>query len=169
MSIDYENLVQDALRCIVREVLTQTARDGLSDDHHFYIAFATDYPGVMIPEYLKDEYGDEITIVLQHEYWDLSVELDRFSVTLSFNDIDENLVVPFAAITSFVDPSVKFGLQFTPVDIDEPEEDVKKETTPKTIRPTKPKKAKSKDKPVDPDDETPPESNVVPIDLFRKK
>lgn len=112
--IDYDEMVQDALRGVVRETLTMVEEGGLLGSHHYYIAFASEYPGVDVPDYLKDQYPDEITIVLQYEFWDLEVLEDYFSVTLCFNDIHERLTVPFSAIVSFVDPSVKFGLQFEP-------------------------------------------------------
>ena len=114
IKFDYEQLVQDSLRSVVRESLMQVARSGLPGNHHFYISFRTDYPGVDLPDYLLEQYPEEITIVLQYVFWDLEVEEDSFFVTLCFNDIHERLTVPLQAIVSFVDPSVKFGLQFSP-------------------------------------------------------
>ncbi|WP_337996141.1 SspB family protein [Oleispirillum naphthae] len=112
---DYDALVEQALRGVVREALCRAAQHGLPGDHHFYITFRTDAEGVAIPEHLAATHPEDITIVLQHEFWDLAVddeEPDSFSVTLSFNDRRERLVVPFAAVTGFADPSAKFGLQF---------------------------------------------------------
>jgi hypothetical protein len=166
--IDYEQLVQDSLRSVVRDVLAQTATKGLPGQHHFYISFKTDFSGVDLPDYLKQQYPEEITIVLQYEYWDLEVENDRFFVTLCFNDIHERLTVPFDAIVSFVDPSVKFGLQFVPT--------IHEKALPEKL-PKKPKakatgKGKEKAK-VDPIPSTLPQvptgSNVVMLDAFRKK
>ncbi len=159
--IDYEQLVQSALRSVVKEALTQAAKKGLSGNHHFYIAFATDHPSIDIPDYLKEQYHDEITIVLQHEYWDLVVEENRFCVTLCFNDIHERLMIPFDAIISFVDPSVKFGLQFTPSLESPPLEQPKKET-----KKSKASREIGKDSEIISGEE---ESNVVTLDAFRKK
>lgn len=112
---DYEKLVQAALRNVVRDILTEAANNGLIDDHHFYISFATQHAAVRLPDYLLEEYPEDITIVIQHEFWDLVVDDKGFSVTLCFEDNNENLYVPFSALISFVDPSVKFGLQFAPI------------------------------------------------------
>ena len=105
-------MVEEALRGVVSKALTQAATDGLTEGHHFYITFRTDHPGVSVPEYLHEKYPKDITIVLEHKFWDLLVEEDRFSVTLSFQKVPENLVVPFSALLSFADPSVNFVLQF---------------------------------------------------------
>src|SRR4029079_10457552 len=108
----YEKMVERALRGVVREAIERAAREGLRGQHHFYIGFATDMEGVVIPEVLRARYAQEMTIVLQHQYWDLEVGNDSFSVTLSFQKQLERLVVPFAAVRSFADPSVKFCLDF---------------------------------------------------------
>jgi uncharacterized protein len=108
----YEKMVERALRGVVREALKRAAREGLKSAHHFYIAFATELPGVVIPDHLRARYPGEMTIVLQHQFWDLEVGDDGFSVTLSFQKQLERLVVPFAAIKSFADPSVNFALEF---------------------------------------------------------
>lgn len=110
--IDYDALVQDALVGVVKNLLIRTAKTGLPGQHHFYIAFRTGYPGVVVPKHLKAKYPDEMTIVLQNQFWDLKVMDDRFEVGLSFNQKLETLVVPFAALSGFLDPSVEFGLQF---------------------------------------------------------
>jgi uncharacterized protein len=119
-TIDYETLTQDAMRGVVRTVLTQAAKSGLPGDHHFYISFDTSASGVVLSKRLKDKYPSEMTIVLQHRFWDLSVENDGFEVKLTFDGIPERLVVPFAAIRVFFDPSVRYGLQFEDLEV-EPE------------------------------------------------
>ena len=108
----YDALVDDALRSVVRRVLTQVAESGLPGSHHFYISFRSGDPGVELPEYLRAKYPEEMTIVLQHQYWDLILHDDSFEVTVSFNKQQERIKVPFAALSAFVDPSVRFGLQF---------------------------------------------------------
>ena len=108
----YEKMVEGALRGVVRDALQRAAREGLRSAHHFYIGFATQMPGVVIPDHLRTRYPDEMTIVLQHQFWDLEITEERFSVTLSFQKQPERLVVPFAAIRSFADPSVNFALEF---------------------------------------------------------
>ncbi len=110
--IDYEALAQDAMRSVVRAVLTRTAATGLPGDHHFYISFDTQAAGASISKRLKEKYASEMTIVLQHRFWDLQVYEDRFEVKLTFDGIPERLVVPFSAIKVFFDPSVRYGLQF---------------------------------------------------------
>jgi len=108
----YEKMVETALRGVAREAVARAARDGLRGDHHFYISFSTGAPGVVIPPQLLAKYPEEMTIVLQHQFWGLEVGDAAFSVGLSFSGRMERLIVPFAAITTFADPSVKFGLQF---------------------------------------------------------
>jgi len=108
----YEKMVEGALRGVVRDAIRQAARDGLKSAHHFYIGFATQMPGVEIPDHLRARYPDEMTIVLQHQFWDLEVTEHGFSVTLSFRQQLDRLVVPFAAVRSFADPSVSFALEF---------------------------------------------------------
>jgi uncharacterized protein len=115
--IDYEALAQDALRKIVRAVLIHVAASGLPGEHHFYIAFNTNSSGVSISPRLKEKYPEEMTIVLQHRFWDLIVNEERFEVKLTFDGIPERLVVPFAAIKVFFDPSVPYGLQFEGSDL----------------------------------------------------
>jgi hypothetical protein len=116
-NIDYEALAHDALRCVVRTVLRRVARSGLPGQHHFYIAFNTNAAGASVSSRLKEKYPEEMTIVLQHRFWDLTVKEDRFEVNLTFNGIPERLVVPFAAIRVFFDPSVPYGLQFEGSDL----------------------------------------------------
>jgi hypothetical protein len=108
----YDALVDDALRSVVRRVLRQVADKGLPGSHHFYISFRSTDPGVQLPEYLRAKYPEEMTIVLQHQYWDLIINDEFFEVTVSFNKQRERIKVPFGALSAFVDPSVRFGLQF---------------------------------------------------------
>ncbi|MGE0831017.1 MAG: SspB family protein [Hyphomonadaceae bacterium] len=111
--IGYDQLMQDALRAVVRAALQQAAGPrGLPGKHHFYITFRTRGPGVSIPEHLSSRYPDEMTIVLEHQFWDLEVYPDRFRVILKFSGQPQPIVIPFSQITRFFDPSVKFGLQF---------------------------------------------------------
>ena len=110
--IDYDVMVQDALLAVVKKLLAEASKNGLPGNHHFYIAFNTGFPGVVIPPHLRAKYPDEMTIVLQNQFWDLMVFDDHFEVGLSFNQKSETLVIPFAALTGFLDPSVEFGLQF---------------------------------------------------------
>jgi uncharacterized protein len=108
----YDALVDDALRSVVRRVLRQVADKGLPGSHHFYISFRSTDGGVQLPDYLRAKYPEEMTIVLQHQYWDLIVGEEFFEVTVSFNKQQERIKVPFTALSAFVDPSVRFGLQF---------------------------------------------------------
>ena len=112
--IPYDAIVQEALRAVVGRVLGEIEQSGseLPGNHHFYITFKTHAPGVSIPPSLRERFPDEMTIVLQNKFWDLKVEDDGFSVGLSFNHIPADLVIPYSAITQFVDPAVDFGLQF---------------------------------------------------------
>lgn len=110
--IHYEQLAQDALKSVVRTVLSRVEKSGLPGDHHFFIAFDTQADGVVLSKRLKEQYPEEMTIVLQHQFWDLKVTQDHFEIKLSFNEIPERLVVPFSAMKVFFDPSVPYGLQF---------------------------------------------------------
>ena len=113
--IRYDLLTQQALRGVVRNVLTDTAKKGLPGDHHFYISFDTRADGVRLSDRLRAQYPEEMTIILQHQFWDLKVGEEDFEVGLSFSGIPERLTVPFEAINGFFDPSVQFGLQFEEV------------------------------------------------------
>jgi len=108
----YDAMVESALRGVVRRALAYAAERGLPGDHHFYISFRTTHPGVDIPAALRARYPEEMTIVLQHQFWGLDVGEEAFGVTLSFSDVPERLTIPFAAVSAFADPSVRFGLQF---------------------------------------------------------
>ena len=154
----YEAMAQDALRGVVKAALKRAASpEGLPGQHHLYITFRTGAPGVSLPADLLAKYPDEMTIVLQHQYWGLEVEDDLFSVTLSFNNRQERLTVPFAAIARFTDPAVKFGLQFeTDGSEEEPGKPVGKLPAPVAAAP----KAAA----------PPPNgADVVTLDAFRKK
>jgi len=115
--IPYDEIVQEALRAVVGRVLGQVEAAGgvLPGDHHFYITFKTGAPGVVLPDHLKARFPDEMTIVLQNKFWDLSVSEAGFAVGLSFDQKQASLEIPFSAITAFVDPAVDFGLQFQAV------------------------------------------------------
>lgn len=131
--IRYDLLVQDALKGVVRKVLID-AKDGLPGEHHFYISFQTDFPGVRLSNRLREKYPQEMTIVLQHQYWDLNVTEHTFEVGLSFSGIPERLLIPFDALTGFFDPSVQFGLKFDSQDEDEEEEIEEAPPAPQPIR-----------------------------------
>lgn len=186
-SIRYDLLVQDALRAMVRDLLAKVAREGLPGEHHFFVTFKTNAPGVQLSSRMKAQYPDEITIVLQHQFWDLIVNDRQFEVGLSFGNIPERLVVPFSAVTGFHDPSVPFMLKFEPKEAAADEE---AETTPAGATPlarSKPAERKPFPAPVAardsqdaasaddadagakeqaPDDGA---TKVVSIDAFRKK
>jgi uncharacterized protein len=176
--IRYDLLVQDALRSVVRKVLADTARNGLIGEHHFNIAFKTQAPGVVTPAAVKSRFPDEMSIILQHEFWDLVVREDAFEVSLNFSRKPERWIVPFDSITGFTDPSVPFGFKLEPR-VSEAGTAVapvteEKERTPRPA-PTKPapvktpapaaagsKSAPRTEKPAG-------ETKVVSIDAFRKK
>ena len=112
----YDRMVETALRGVVKTAIEEIMEEGeLPGEHHFYITFLTDYPGVKIPDYLRDRYPGEMTIVLQYQFNDLFVDDEKMGVTLSFNNVPEKLEVPLAAISIFADPSVNFALQFQPI------------------------------------------------------
>jgi uncharacterized protein len=110
--LPYDQMVQDAMRDVLRRTLTQVAKTGLPGAHHLYITFRTSYPGVEIPDHLRASYPSDMTIVLQHQFYGLEVTEAMFQVTLSFRKRAERLRIPFAAVVAFVDPAVNFGLQF---------------------------------------------------------
>jgi hypothetical protein len=151
-------MVEAALRGVVREALARTAANGLPGAHHFYITFRTRAPGVALPDYLLQQYPEEMTVVLEHQYWDLEVAEEQFGVTLSFANRPERLTVPFAAITAFADPSVKFGLQFQPPPAEE-------------AAPAAPAEAAAPAPAASPEGEeqTAKTGEVVTLDAFRKK
>ena len=143
----YDKMVEAALRGVVREALARTAAEGLPGAHHFYITFRTGFAGLELPDYLAQQYPEEMTVVLEHQFWDLEVSEHCFSVTLSFQNKPERLTIPFEAITAFTDPAVKFGLEFraAPSEAD--------------ALPAEPAAARAQAKP----------GEVVALDAFRKK
>jgi hypothetical protein len=151
--IPYDEIVQEALRAVVGRVLGQVeASGGLPGGHHFYITFKTRMPGVIIPKHLMERFPDEMTIVIQHRFWDLKVEDDLFSVGLSFGGVPSTLVVPYAAVTQFHDPAVEFALTFHANSDDEIAEEHEE-----------PENDAPKAEPVEDG------SNVVSVDFTRKK
>ncbi|MGL4439854.1 MAG: SspB family protein [Bosea sp. (in: a-proteobacteria)] len=110
--IRYDLLVQEALKGVVRKVIADAGREGLPGDHHFYVSFRTDFPGVRLSQRMRDKYPEEMTIVLQHQFWDMGITEHAFEVGLSFSGIPERLLIPFDALVGFFDPSVQFGLKF---------------------------------------------------------
>lgn len=173
--IRYDVLARDALRGVLRHVLTDVAQHGLPGEHHFFITFQSKGDGVKLSPRLLAQYPEEMTVVLQHQFWDLIVTEDRFEVGLSFGGIPERLVVPFAAIKSFFDPSVKFGLQFEAADeVDETSEadDATELVTAAPAPVALPTSSATTDSSAPSDDE-PPRSGegaeVVRLDRFRKK
>ena len=121
--IRYDLLVQDALKGVVRKVVGDAVKDGLPGDHHFYVSFRTDYPGVRLSPRLREKYPEDMTIVLQHQFWDLSITEQHLEVGLSFSGVPERLFIPLDAVTGFFDPSVQFGLKFEIHDKDAAPED----------------------------------------------
>ena len=166
--IRYDVLARDALRGVLRRVLTDAAEHGLPGDHHFFITFISTADGVKLSPRLLAQYPEEMTVILQHQFWDLVVTEDRFEVGLSFGGIPERLVVPFAAIKSFLDPSVQFGLQFEPTDADATAETSTAKlptvAAPSAL-PVPSPAAESKDEPAKPNEG----AEVVRLDRFRKK
>jgi hypothetical protein len=108
---DYERRIDDALRGVVRDVLADVALHGLQGDHHFYLSFRTDFPDVAVSPALRERYPEEITVVLQHQFWNLTTDECGFAVTLRFGGVEERVSVPWPALTVFADPSAEFGLQ----------------------------------------------------------
>jgi uncharacterized protein len=165
--IRYDVLARDALRGVLRRVLSDAAEHGLPGEHHFYITFVSTAEGVKLSPRLLAQYPDEMTVILQHQFWDLVVTDDRFEVGLSFGGIPERLVVPFTAIKSFLDPSVQFGLEFQPLDA-EPEPSAKlPAVAPSSALPVPASEpaVDSEDAPSKPGEG----AEVVRLDRFRKK
>jgi hypothetical protein len=154
----YDQLAQNALRGVVRDALRKVAKTGLPGEHHFYIQFNTRYPGVSIGERLLQRYPREMTVVLQHQFFNLEVLEERFEVELSFDNIPEKLIIPFAAVKGFLDPAVQFGLQFDVVQVDEAPVPPPAEEKPKADDDETSKDAAADDTP-----------KVVSLDAFRKK
>jgi hypothetical protein len=114
-TLRYDKMVESALRGVVKQAVGEVQKRGLPGEHHFYITFMTDFPGVQIPDYLRERYPGEMTIVMQYQFENLTVDDDKIGITLSFNNVPERLIVPISAITIFADPSVNFALQFQPL------------------------------------------------------
>ena len=183
--IGYEALADKALRSVVKETLKRTEKQGLLGAHHFYLTFKTRDPGVDIPEFLLERYPEEMTIVLQNQFWGLKVGEDQFEVGLTFQKLPALLVIPYAALTAFVDPSVQFGLQFRNSSAAK-NVPASPRTTPEAPKPPVPREA-SKEGTVEslsarkqtkdsesapseqPDDKPPSDPQVVSFDKFRKK
>ena len=162
--IRYDVLARDALRGVLRRVLADAAEHGLPGEHHFFITFLSTAKGVKLSPRLLAQYPEEMTIILQHQFWDLEVSEDRFEVGLSFGGIPERLVVPFNAIKSFFDPSVQFGLQFEPADAPAASLPAVPAPTAPTV-PTPTPATENKDEPAKPSEG----AEVVRLDRFRKK
>ncbi|MEE9315064.1 MAG: ClpXP protease specificity-enhancing factor SspB [Rhizobiaceae bacterium] len=195
----YDILAQEALRGVVKKVLQEVAHTGLPGEHHFYVTFDTNHSGVLLSSRMKEKYPEEMTIVVQHQFWDLEATDVGFSIGLSFDNIPETMRVPYSAIVGFFDPAVQFGLQFDSdlSDDDTDEGETKNEQeTPDNIAalPTPPKiaqiakaekkskakakpktakkndpKGKKKTKPEKPEEEEAASADVVSLDAFRKK
>src|SRR5579871_6976543 len=165
--IRYDVLARDALRGVLRRVLADAAEHGLPGDHHFFITFASTAEGVKISPRLLAQYPEEMTVILQHQFWDLVVTEDRFEVGLSFGGIPERLLVPFSAIKSFFDPSVQFGLQFETAD-GAPVAEGPQAQVPATSALPAPAKDEAKDGHGEPA-KSGEGAEVVRLDRFRKK
>ncbi len=148
--VPYQDMMERALRGVMRDALALVEEEGLPGNHHYYVSFLTRHEGVTIPDQLRARYPDEMTIVLQHQFWGLEIAEDAFSVTLSFGGRSERLTVPFEAVTAFMDPAVDFGLRFGP----QPEEEEADRTA-----------AGTEDGGEDADADSP---TVVTLDKFRK-
>jgi len=185
----YDLMIEAALRDVVRETLSSVAKNGLPGEHHFYITFLTHFPGVEIPDYLKKQYPEEMTIVLQYQFFGLKLDDESFTVMLSFNNVKERLKIPLEAITTFADPSVNFALQFQSGneadDEGDDDEDIgigdtEKRALPKTSntdvkedkangKNAKPKTAAKDDKGEKDGDKEKKPGEVISLDMFRKK
>ena len=157
----YDRMVEQALRGVVRQAVKEVidSKNKLPGNHNFYITFMTDYPGVEIPDYLRERYPGEMTIVLQYQFYDLFIDAEKMGVTLSFNNVLERLQIPLGAITIFADPSVNFALQFQPLNEEGPDDFDPEEELPDDDGDEEkaPKKSGSKS------------GEVVSLDQFRKK
>ena len=167
--IRYDELIDTAMRSVVKKALEKVAREGFPSNHHFLVSFTTGYEGVSLSLKLKEQYPSDMTIVLQHQYEDLIIEEDNFKISLRFNGTKETIVIPFLSITSFADPSVKFGLKFNSIiensedfdssDIEEIEKIIEEEISNKEK--DKPKTKAKKTSKID--------KNVISLDFGKKK
>lgn len=172
--IRYDILAQEALRGVMRKVLSEVARTGLPGNHHFFITFLTGAPGVRISSRLRERYPEQMTIVLQFQYWDLKVTDQGFEIGLSFSDVPEKLEIPFAAVRGFYDPSVNFELEF---DVKSPAEDDSQasvetlESTPTALNVEHREPAQADAGEPDPEaaEKDGKSADVVSLDSFRKK
>ncbi|MGA8320766.1 MAG: ClpXP protease specificity-enhancing factor SspB [Xanthobacteraceae bacterium] len=180
--IRYDVLAQAALRGVVRTVLVDVAKKGLPGEHHFKITFSTVAPGVRLSDRMRAQYPEAMTIILQHQFWDLHVDDAAFEVGLSFGGVPERLAVPFEAVTAFYDPAVQFGFQFEPLDANSPAMATGSQAAPvidKAVAPSSPGEANKADATpanAKPADTPPPDrpdggagAEVVRLDRFRKK
>ncbi|MGV6811069.1 MAG: SspB family protein [Brevirhabdus sp.] len=160
-TIDYGNLMHDAMRRLIATVLDDVGQNGLPGDHHFYITYDTTHPGIQMPDWMKERYPSEITIVIQHQFEDLSVDENGFHITLSFGDQPVPLYVHFDALLNFVDPSVEFGLVFRHHDEDDDEDAADLHIVDETEEP-------DIEAPQDSAAAAPKDAEVVSLDSFRK-
>ena len=170
--LGYNEMVEHAMRSVVRKALDRAAKGGLPGNHHFYITFRTDHPDVMIPPRLAEQYSDEMTIVLQHQFWGLQPDDEGFDVELSFNRQHEHLRIPYAALITFADPSVNFGLQFHVEVSDEPMPSSHPEAASDEKGPSPDALETSNESDAVSDDQAEddaPSDNVVTLDFTRKK
>jgi uncharacterized protein len=162
----YDLLAQNALKGVVRDALRIAATTGLPGEHHFYIAFNTRHPGVSLSDKIAARYPREMTIVLQHQYWGLHVQEDRFEVELSFDNVPEKLVIPFDAVKGFLDPAVQFGLQFESVAVERKPKEIEVARTSASDNDEGASEPLLKSPESAPPDEA---AKVVSLDQFRKK
>lgn len=172
-AIDYGELMQQALKGVMRAALNVAANAGLPGRHHFYVTFRTDHPGVQIADHLKAQYADEMTVVLQHQFETLSIDDEGFGVTLRFNRRPERIVIPFDAVTAFVDPAVNFALHFQPQDGESSASlgDITShgDGQPPGSAPAPSATGAGDEKPGSDGDGASPSGTVVSLDAFRKK
>ncbi len=167
--IRYDLMVQEALRQVVKESLSLAAEEGLPGEHHFYITFSTTHPGVDMPDNLRGQYPEEMTIVLQHQFWQLKVKDEVFVVTLSFSGVPQTLTIPYKAVSAFADPHVRFGLQFhLSEDREEGEAREQSELEDRAVEPPAGERRENRD--ATPSEKGDGESpTVVSLDTFRRK
>ena len=172
-ALRYDLWIEEALRQVIHRALELTATEGLPGDHHFYVTFRTGNPDVVVPPYLRAQHPDEMTIVLQHQFEELNVSEDGFTVVLRFNGKPEKLEIPFEAVTSFADPSVNFGLQLKTVDMDDEEFEELAIDPVNSISDLEPvEESAETDAETDADDDSddkPKTGEVIALDSFRKK
>lgn len=171
--IGYNAMVEEAMRSVVRKAVELAASEGLPAEHHFYITFRTDHPDAKLPDHLHKRYPREMTIVLQHQFWNLSIDDEALEVDLSFNQKLERLRVPLDALITFADPSVNFGLQFHPSTPEDEDADILDISEDGSVDTSGDPTEAAEDTPhpdgEGPDGEGPDGDNVVTLDAFRKK